>query len=82
MRYKIIDIYHHNNTQHYIAKCLKQNSPQYITLESQRTLCKELDIIDVDLTMNQATWATGEKIALNILHKFDHLEKLYDLNES
>jgi hypothetical protein len=42
-------------------------------------LCKELDIIDVDLSQSVATWATGEKIALKILHKSDHIEKFYDI---
>ncbi|MFW1857253.1 hypothetical protein A7P53_04910 [Acinetobacter defluvii] len=80
MRYKIIDTYHHHNTQRYIAKCLKPHSPLFITLESERTLCKEIDIIDVDLETNKATWATGEKISLNVLNQFDHLEKIYELN--
>lgn len=80
MRFKIIDVYHHHNTQHYIAKCLKENSPQFITLATDRTLCKELDIIDVDLQTGKATWATGEKISLQILNQFDYLEKVYELS--
>ena len=46
-------------------------------IESARTLCKELDIIDVDLVKAHATWATGEKIALKIIHQSDHFEKFY-----
>lgn len=79
MRFKIIDVYRHDNTQHYIAKCLKKNSPQFIILATERTLCRELDIIDVDLQSGKATWATGEKISLKILNQFDYLEKIYEL---
>ncbi|ATZ64282.1 hypothetical protein PYR74_14935 [Acinetobacter bereziniae] len=79
MRYKIIDVYKLHHIQRYIAKCLKTQSPQFIVIESHQTLCKELDIIDVDLSQSVATWATGEKIALKILHQSDHIEKFYDI---
>lgn len=78
MRYKIIDVYTLQGIQCYIAKCLKIQSPQFIVIESTRTLCKELDIIDVDLQKAHATWATGEKIALKIIHQSDHFEKFYN----
>jgi hypothetical protein len=77
MRYKIIDVYKLQGIQRYIAKCLKSHSPQFIVIESARTLCKELDIIYVDLEKAHATWATGEKIALKIIHQSDHFEKFY-----
>ena len=77
MRYKIIDVYKIDGIQRYIAKCLKTQSPQFIVIESARTLCKEIDIIDVDLKQSVATWATGEKIALKIIHQSDHIEKFY-----
>ena len=80
MRYKIIDVYKLQDIQRYIAKCLKTQSPQFIVIESNRTLCKELDIIDVDLEKSIATWATGEKIALKIIHKSDHIEKFYNID--
>ena len=80
MRYKIIDVYPQQNVKRYIAKCLKQQSPQFIVIESARTLCKELDIIDVNHQSAQATWATGEKIALNIVESSDSLDKVYELD--
>lgn len=80
MRYKIIDVYKFNNTPCYIAKCLKVQSPQYIVIHSPRTLCKDLDIIDVNLNTSCATWATGEKISLNILHQLDSLDRLYEID--
>ena len=79
MRYKIIDVYKLKDIQRYIAKCLKLQSPQFIVIESPRTLCKELDIIDVNLEKSLATWATGEKIELKIIHKSDHFEKFYNI---
>ncbi|MFW2077582.1 hypothetical protein ACG94X_07615 [Acinetobacter sp. ULE_I010] len=78
MRYKIIDVYKLHNIQRYIAKCLKPHSPLYIVIESPRTLCKELDIIDVNFEKSLTTWATGEKIALKIIHQTDHFEKFYE----
>ncbi|OTG81570.1 hypothetical protein [Acinetobacter sp. ANC 4648] len=80
MRYKIIDVYLQQNVKRYIAKCLKPQSPQFIVIESSRTLCKELDIIDVDHQSAQATWATGEKIALCILASSDSFDKIYTLD--
>lgn len=47
-------------------------------IESDQTLCKELDIIDVDLQASIATWATGERIDLKIIHQSNHIEKFYD----
>lgn len=79
MRYKIIDVYKLTNIKRYIAKCLKQQSPQFIIIESSRTLCRELDIIDVDPVSQCATWATGEQIDLNILSHFDRLENIYEI---
>ena len=76
MRYKIVDVYKLENIQRYIAKCLKTNSPQFIIIETNRTLCKELDIIDVDLEQAVASWATGENISLRVVHQSDHLERL------
>ena len=78
MRYKIIDVYQLQNIQRYIAKCLKTQSPQFIVIESDQTLCKELDIIDVDLQASIATWATGERIDLKIIHQSNQIEKFYD----
>ena len=78
MRYKIIDVYKQHHLKQYIAQCLKQHSPRFIVISSTRTLCKELDIIDVDLNLMHASWATGEKIALNVLYSADHLEKFYE----
>lgn len=80
MRYKIIDVYKIRDIQRYIAKCLKVQTPQFIVIESDRTLCKELDIIDVDLENALATWATGERIALKIIHRSDHIEKFYNID--
>lgn len=80
MRYKIIDVYPLNNIHRYIARCLKNQTPQFIVIETSRTLCKELDIIDVDLSDSSATWATGEKIELKIIHRSDHIEKFYQTN--
>jgi len=79
MRYKIIDVYKLHNIQRYIARCLKVQSPLFIVIESPRTLCKEIDIIDVNLDNSTATWATGEKVELKIIHQSDHIEKFYDI---
>lgn len=83
MRYKIIDEYKQQDLQQqYIAQCLKQHSPRFIIISSNRTLCKEIDIIDVDFHLMHASWATGENIALNILHSADCLEKFYESDHS
>ena len=78
MRYKIIDVYKQENLEHYIAQCLKKKSPQFIVIQSPRTLCKGLDIIDVNDATSTATWATGESIDLNILKTSDCLDKLIE----
>ena len=80
MRYKIIDVYQQQNLKRYIAKCLKQQSPQFIVIESDRTLCKEIDIIDVEHRSMITTWATGEKIALKIIKSSDSIDKIYELD--
>ncbi|WOE31637.1 MULTISPECIES: hypothetical protein [unclassified Acinetobacter] len=77
MRYKIIDVYKSTEINSYIAKCLKQHSPQFIIIESTHTLCLNLDIIDVDHQLSNATWATGEEIALKVLNGFDSYDKTY-----
>ncbi len=73
MRYQIIDVYHNQTIKRYIAKCLKPHSPQFIEIESQRTLCLHADIIDFDPKTAEASWITGEPIALHITHSFDAL---------
>ncbi len=80
MRYKIIDVYQKQQIERYIAKCLKQQSPQYIVIESPIKLCRELDIVDVDAIANKATWATGEKIDLQIISSGDSLDKIYEID--
>lgn len=80
MRYKIIDVYRQQNIKRYIAKCLKARSPQFIVIESTLTLCRDIDIVDVDLNSDQATWATGERISLHILTGADSLDKIYELD--
>lgn len=77
MRYKIIDVYKSKTINAYIAKCLKQHSPQFIIIESARTLCVNLDIIEVNHQTTHATWITGEEISLKILTSFDHFDKTY-----
>lgn len=77
MRYKIIDVFQNNNAKHYIAKCLKKHSPQFIVITSPFTLCVNFDIINVNRQHTQATWATGEEIALHVLNSFDHFDKAY-----
>lgn len=77
MRYKIIDVYQKENIKHYIAKCLKPRSPQFIIIESPQTLCLNLDIIDVNPKAAVTTWATGEEIAMKILQQFDSFDKTY-----
>ena len=59
-----------------IFKGILQNV--YIVIESPRTLCKELDIIDVNFEKSLTTNETGEKIALKIIHQTDHFEKFYE----
>ena len=78
MRYKIIDVFQQQNLPQYIAQCLKQHSPRFIIISSSRILCKETDIIDVDFNLMSASWATGENIALNILHSANSLDKFYE----
>lgn len=78
MRYKIIDIYQHCHNKQYIAQCLKSNSPQFIIVESQNTLCRGLDIIDVDHQTAKASSITGEMHSLNVIHHTDRLERLYE----
>lgn len=78
MRYKIIDVYKQENFERYIAQCLKNASPQFIVIESPRILCKGLDIIDVNESISHATWATGERLELNILKTCDSLDKIYE----
>lgn len=82
MRYKIIDVYQQNHLPQYIAQCLKQHSPRFIIISSSRILCKEIDIIDVDLQLMHASWATGENIALNIMYSADSLDKFYESDYS
>ena len=77
MRYKIIDVYKHEDIKSYIAKCLKKHSPQFIIIESPYTLCLNLDIIEVDHQSSHATWATGEEISLKVLNSFDSYDKAY-----
>ena len=77
MRYKIIDVYQTENLKRYIAKCLKKHSPQFIVIESKRTLCLNLDIILVNSQHTSATSITGEDISLKILNKFDTFDKTY-----
>lgn len=79
MRYQIIDVYQNQNLKHYIAKCLKPYSPQFIEIESHQTLCLHLDIIDVNPQTSVTTWATGEAISMKILNQFDHFDKSYML---
>ena len=43
---------------------------------------KEIDIIDVDFQLMHASWATGENIALNIIHSADSLDKFYESDYS
>lgn len=74
MRYKIIDVYQKQSEKYYIARCLKEQSPQYLIIESPHTLCLNLDIIDVNHKNSLATWATGEQIALKILRSFDEYD--------
>lgn len=59
---------------------LKARSPQFIVIETALTLCRDLDIVDVDLNSDQATWATGERISLHILTGADSLDKIYELD--
>ena len=77
MRYQIIDVYQTSNINRYIAKCLKKHSPQFVVIESTRTLCLDVDIINVNQNHTTATWATGEEIALKILNQFDTFDKTY-----
>ena len=77
MRYQIIDVYQTSNINHYIAKCLKKHSPQFVVIESPRTLCLGLDIIIVNQNHTTATWATGEEITLKILNQFETFDKAY-----
>ncbi|MFC6053747.1 hypothetical protein A6M14_00040 [Acinetobacter sp. Ac_877] len=77
MRYQIIDVYQTEDLKRYIAKCLKKHSPQFIVIESQRTFCLNIDIINVNCQHTSATSATGEEISLKILNKFDTFDKTY-----
>lgn len=77
MRYQIIDVYQTENLKRYIAKCLKKYSPQFIIIESKRTFCLNLDIINVNIQHTSATSAMGEEISLKILNKFDTFDKTY-----
>lgn len=78
MRYKIIDVYKQENIEHYIAQCLKTQSPKFIVVQSPRILCKGLDIIDVNDAISSATWATGESIDMHVLKFADCLDKIFE----
>lgn len=79
MRYKVIDSYQHENSEFYIAQNLKLKSPQYIVFKSLRTLCKGLDIVNVNNSVSSVSWATGEDISLAVHRTADCLDKLFEL---
>lgn len=77
MRYQVIDVYHKHNLKHYIAKCLKPHSPQFIIVQSPRILCLDLDILDVSDDNQHASSAMGEHIGMKVLSHFDSFDKTY-----
>ena len=78
MRYKIIEIHQHSKLKQYIAQCLKNASPKFIIVESENTLCRGLDIIDVDHQSAKASSITGEIRSLNVIHSADSLDRFYE----
>lgn len=47
-------------------------------MESENTLCRGLDIIDVDHQSAKASSITGEMRSLNVIHSADSLDRFYE----